>query len=218
MQKRLTLLGSTGSIGDSTLDVVARHPERFSVYALTAHRNGDKLVEQCLRFQPEVAVVGDADTAASVAAKLRAAGCKTEVTYGPAGARRRVEERRLRYGGRGDRRRGRSRADARRRARRQTHPARQQGSAGHVRRDLHGRGARQRRRAAAGRQRAQRDFPVPAARSRAARRRLQDHSDRVGRPVPHARTGHARRRHAGRSLQASELGRWAARFRSTRPP
>ena len=62
MQKRLTLLGSTGSIGDSTLDVVARHPERFSVYALSAHRNGDKLVEQCLRFKPEVAVVGDADT------------------------------------------------------------------------------------------------------------------------------------------------------------
>ncbi|BCF88211.1 1-deoxy-D-xylulose-5-phosphate reductoisomerase [Paraburkholderia largidicola] len=83
MQKRISLLGSTGSIGDSTLDVVARHPERFSVYALTAHRNGDKLVEQCLRFKPEVAVVGDADTAASVAAKLRAAGCKTEVTYGP---------------------------------------------------------------------------------------------------------------------------------------
>src|SRR5579863_9034146 len=83
MQKRLTLLGSTGSIGDSTLDVVARHPERFSVYALTAHRNGDKLVEQCLRFRPEVAVAGDAGTAAQVAAKLRAAGCKTEVTYGP---------------------------------------------------------------------------------------------------------------------------------------
>ena len=82
MQKRLTLLGSTGSIGDSTLDVVARHPERFSVYALTAHRNGDKLVEQCLRFKPEVAVVGDAGTAAQVAAKLREAGCRTEVTYG----------------------------------------------------------------------------------------------------------------------------------------
>ncbi|MFX1736990.1 1-deoxy-D-xylulose-5-phosphate reductoisomerase [Paraburkholderia sp. A1RI_3L] len=83
MQKRLTLLGSTGSIGDSTLDVVARHPERFSVYALTAHRNGDKLVEQCLRFAPEVAVVGDAETAARVEAKLRAAGSKTEVTWGP---------------------------------------------------------------------------------------------------------------------------------------
>ncbi|MFC5427787.1 1-deoxy-D-xylulose-5-phosphate reductoisomerase [Paraburkholderia denitrificans] len=83
MQKRLTLLGSTGSIGDSTLDVVARHPERFSVYALTAHRNGDKLVEQCLRFTPEVAVVGDADTAARVEKKLREAGCRTVVTHGP---------------------------------------------------------------------------------------------------------------------------------------
>ncbi|WP_321791315.1 1-deoxy-D-xylulose-5-phosphate reductoisomerase [Caballeronia sp. J97] len=83
MQKRLTLLGSTGSIGDSTLDVVARHPDRFSVYALTAHRNGDKLVAQCLKFQPEVAVVGDAETAARVAAALRAQGCKTEVAHGP---------------------------------------------------------------------------------------------------------------------------------------
>jgi 1-deoxy-D-xylulose-5-phosphate reductoisomerase len=82
MQKRLTLLGSTGSIGDSTLDVVARHPDRFSVYALTAHRNGDKLVAQCLRFQPAVAVVGDADTAARVEAQLRAAGCKTDVQHG----------------------------------------------------------------------------------------------------------------------------------------
>jgi len=83
MQKRLTLLGSTGSIGESTLDVVARHPDRFEVYALTAHRNGDKLVDQCVRFQPEVAVVGDADTAAKVAAALRAKGCKTEVSFGP---------------------------------------------------------------------------------------------------------------------------------------
>ena len=84
MQKqRLTLLGSTGSIGDSTLDVVARHPDRFSIYALTAHRNGDKLVQQCLRFAPEVAVVGDAATAAQVEQKLRAAGSKTVVTYGP---------------------------------------------------------------------------------------------------------------------------------------
>jgi 1-deoxy-D-xylulose-5-phosphate reductoisomerase len=83
MQKRLTLLGSTGSIGESTLDVVARHPDRFKVYALSAHRNGDKLVDQCVQFQPEVAVVGDADTAAKVAAALRAQGCKTEVTYGP---------------------------------------------------------------------------------------------------------------------------------------
>ena len=83
MKKRLTLLGSTGSIGDSTLDVVARHPERFSVYALTAHRNGEKLIAQCLRFKPEVAVVGDAQTAARVEAQLKAAGCDTQVGYGP---------------------------------------------------------------------------------------------------------------------------------------
>lgn len=83
MQKRLTILGSTGSIGDSTLDVVARHPDRFSIYALSAHRNGDKLVEQCLKFAPEVAVVGSAELAAQVEAKLRAAGRRTQVTYGP---------------------------------------------------------------------------------------------------------------------------------------
>src|ERR1700754_4732307 len=82
MQKRLTLLGSTGSIGDSTLDVVARHPDRFAVHALTAHRNGDKLVAQCLKFEPDVAVVGDAETAARVEAQLRAAGSATQVTYG----------------------------------------------------------------------------------------------------------------------------------------
>lgn len=83
MHKRLTLLGSTGSIGDSALDVVARHPERFSVYALTAHRNGDKLVAQCLKFRPEVAVVADAQLAAKVEQQLRAAGCYTHVAYGP---------------------------------------------------------------------------------------------------------------------------------------
>jgi 1-deoxy-D-xylulose-5-phosphate reductoisomerase len=82
--ERLTLLGSTGSIGDSTLDVVSRHPERFAVFALTAHRNAAKLVEQCLRFQPQCAVVGDADTARQVQTQLRAAGCRTEVAHGEA--------------------------------------------------------------------------------------------------------------------------------------
>jgi 1-deoxy-D-xylulose-5-phosphate reductoisomerase len=82
MQRKITLLGSTGSIGDSTLDVIARHPGRFSVYALSAHRNGSKLVEQCLRFAPEVAVVGDAQTAAQVEQALRTAGSRTEVLHG----------------------------------------------------------------------------------------------------------------------------------------
>ncbi|MDU0810828.1 MAG: 1-deoxy-D-xylulose-5-phosphate reductoisomerase [Burkholderia sp.] len=83
MQKRLTLLGSTGSIGVSTLDVVSRHPERFLVYALTAHRNVDKLVKQCIRFNPEVSVVCDAQTAAKLEENLRIAGCVTQVAYGP---------------------------------------------------------------------------------------------------------------------------------------
>ena len=82
--ERLTLLGSTGSIGDSTLDVVARHPDRYSVFALTAHRNGAKLAEQCLRFAPELAVVGDAATALQLEATLRAAGSRTRVAYGEA--------------------------------------------------------------------------------------------------------------------------------------
>jgi 1-deoxy-D-xylulose-5-phosphate reductoisomerase len=82
-KRRLTLLGSTGSIGDSTLDVVARHPDRFAVYALAAHRNSEKIVAQCLKFQPVVAVVGDGDTAASVETQLRAAGSATQVAYGP---------------------------------------------------------------------------------------------------------------------------------------
>ncbi|WP_206996849.1 1-deoxy-D-xylulose-5-phosphate reductoisomerase [Trinickia mobilis] len=83
MKKRLTILGCTGSIGDSTLDVVARHPDRFSIHALAAHRNAEKLVGQCLRFKPEVAVVGDAGTAVSVGTQLRAAGLATHVAFGP---------------------------------------------------------------------------------------------------------------------------------------
>lgn len=57
--QRLTVLGATGSIGQSTLDVVARHPDRFEVFALSAQRQDDKLLEQCLRFSPRFAVMGD---------------------------------------------------------------------------------------------------------------------------------------------------------------
>ncbi|MCG1047132.1 MULTISPECIES: 1-deoxy-D-xylulose-5-phosphate reductoisomerase [Mycetohabitans] len=81
-QHCVTLLGSTGSIGDSTLDVIARHPDRFSIHALTAHRNWEKLAEQCVRFAPHVAVVGDARTAMQLQARLREAGCATRVDYG----------------------------------------------------------------------------------------------------------------------------------------
>ena len=57
--KRLTLLGATGSVGDSTLDVVARHPDRFEVVALAANSNAAKLVALCLRFPPRYAGLCD---------------------------------------------------------------------------------------------------------------------------------------------------------------
>ena len=65
-QQVLTILGSTGSIGESTLDVVSRHPEKFRVFALAGHRQVDKLAAQCKQFRPEYAVVGDADHAAEL--------------------------------------------------------------------------------------------------------------------------------------------------------
>ncbi len=80
----ITILGSTGSIGVSTLDVVARHPDRYAVYALTAHSKVDALAEQCARFHPQVAVVGSAEAASALTALLKKAGLKTEVNYGPA--------------------------------------------------------------------------------------------------------------------------------------
>ncbi len=78
----LTVLGATGSIGQSTLDVVRRHPGRYQVVALTAHRQVERLVADCLEFKPQLAVVGDAETAATVAAHLAAAGSRTEVRWG----------------------------------------------------------------------------------------------------------------------------------------
>ena len=82
--QRITILGATGSIGVSTLDVLARHPGRYSVYALSAHSRVDELAAQCVRFRPARAVVGTADAAARLDALLRAAGVATEVEYGEA--------------------------------------------------------------------------------------------------------------------------------------
>ena len=82
--QRITILGATGSIGVSTLDVLARHPERYSVYALSAHSRVDELAAQCVAFRPVRAVVGTADAAARLSALLRAAGVHTEVEYGAA--------------------------------------------------------------------------------------------------------------------------------------
>ena len=81
-QQVLTILGSTGSIGESTLDVVSRHPEKFRVFALAGHRQVDKLVAQCKQFRPEYAVVGDAGHAAKLEKKLKQEGIDTQVLYG----------------------------------------------------------------------------------------------------------------------------------------
>src|SRR3990172_9606368 len=78
----VTLLGSTGSIGLSTLDVIARHPQRYRVVALTANTQGERLFEQCLQYRPEMAVLLDPAAAEELRAKLRAVGLTTQVLSG----------------------------------------------------------------------------------------------------------------------------------------
>ena len=82
--QRITILGATGSIGESTLDVVRRHPDRYTVHALSAHRQVEKLAAACVEFRPARAVVGSADAARQLETLLRDAGVKTEVSYGEA--------------------------------------------------------------------------------------------------------------------------------------
>ncbi|MBF0461273.1 MAG: 1-deoxy-D-xylulose-5-phosphate reductoisomerase [Magnetococcales bacterium] len=81
--KTIALLGSTGSIGINTLSVIADHPERFRVVALVAGRNGSRLVEQALRFQPEVVAIGQIQQADAV--KRGLAGTAIRVLSGLAG-------------------------------------------------------------------------------------------------------------------------------------
>lgn len=80
--KNLTILGSTGTIGVNTLDVVARHPDRFRVVALTGHTQIERLLEQCRRFKPVYAVVLDATGAGKLARQVKAAGLDTQVLHG----------------------------------------------------------------------------------------------------------------------------------------
>ena len=80
--QNITVLGSTGSIGASTLDIIRRHPGRYRAYALCAHRQVDKLFAQCLEFRPAFAVVQDQALAADLAARCRAAGLPTQIRFG----------------------------------------------------------------------------------------------------------------------------------------
>ena len=80
---RICILGSTGSIGTSTLDVLSRHPGRFEVFALTAHHRVDELMAQCLAWRPKFAVLPEPGPAQMLQAQLRSAGSDTAVLVGP---------------------------------------------------------------------------------------------------------------------------------------
>lgn len=81
----VSVLGSTGTIGDNTLDVLARHPEDFRVVALGARRNVAKLAAQCERFRPDYAVLAERDAAGELERALRAAALPTRVLAGEEG-------------------------------------------------------------------------------------------------------------------------------------
>jgi 1-deoxy-D-xylulose-5-phosphate reductoisomerase len=80
--RQVVILGSTGSIGVSTLSVLSSHPEQFQVLALTAATQSDKLLQQCLIWQPRFAAMLDEQAADTLAAALKQAGCRTEVLSG----------------------------------------------------------------------------------------------------------------------------------------
>jgi 1-deoxy-D-xylulose-5-phosphate reductoisomerase len=83
--QQVTLLGATGSIGKSTLDVISRHPERYQVYAITANTSIEPMAALCERWLPRYAVMSDADSAARLSERLRSIGVDTEVLSGEEG-------------------------------------------------------------------------------------------------------------------------------------
>lgn len=80
--QRLTVLGATGSIGVNTLDVVARHPERFEIFALTGASQVDLILRQCAQFRPRVVVMAHRDAALALQDKVKAEGLPVEVHHG----------------------------------------------------------------------------------------------------------------------------------------
>ena len=89
---QVTLLGATGSIGASTLDVIARHPHRYQLHAITANTNVGQMYSLCQHWQPTYAVMNDAESASSLANKLQAEGIETEVLSGESGLLQVVED------------------------------------------------------------------------------------------------------------------------------
>lgn len=83
MTRQVAILGSTGSIGVNTLDVIRAHPDRFTVVALTAAKQIERLAEQCIEFKPRIAVVADAEGAGRLSKLLSNQSIQTQVLYGP---------------------------------------------------------------------------------------------------------------------------------------
>jgi 1-deoxy-D-xylulose-5-phosphate reductoisomerase len=83
MKQRITVLGSTGSIGANTLDVVARHPERFEVFALSAASQVDAMLAQCAQFRPAFAVMAREDAGRALAQKIESEHLPTRVLWSP---------------------------------------------------------------------------------------------------------------------------------------
>ncbi|HZY33880.1 MAG TPA: 1-deoxy-D-xylulose-5-phosphate reductoisomerase, partial [Rhodanobacter sp.] len=80
--RNVAVLGATGSIGGNTLDVIARHPERFRASVLTAHRQVEALVALCVQHRPDLAVIADPALEADLSRRLAAAGVHCEVASG----------------------------------------------------------------------------------------------------------------------------------------
>lgn len=80
----VTILGSTGSVGISTLDVISRHPDRYRIHALTGNRSVEAMASQCAKFQPRFAVMADETAAATLSQVLFGQGLPTRVLGGPA--------------------------------------------------------------------------------------------------------------------------------------
>ncbi len=82
MKQRIAVLGSTGSIGANTLDVAARHPDRFEVFALSASSQVDAMLQQCLQFRPAFAAMAQEDAGRALAARIESSGLPTRVLWG----------------------------------------------------------------------------------------------------------------------------------------
>ena len=83
MKQNITILGSTGSIGTNTLDVLSKHTDRFQVFALTAAKQVDLILAQCAQFKPKFAVMSNEDAGRQLAARVKAEGLPVEVLWGP---------------------------------------------------------------------------------------------------------------------------------------